>query len=406
MVGRVVARPCTPHLTSALIACAITCGILFGGRVLAIHLESKTIHETAPRDFWIKNQGLAFQRAAAHAPDILLLYGSSELIDPIPNRASDFFSSEPSGFQVCPVGKGGATSLNILQKLAALGSDLRGRKIAVWVSPSSFFKPDVKLELYAGNFSWAAASGTLFGNSLDFELKSEIARRMLQFPDTLAKAPLLQLAATSLASGEVVDRMVLMAIWPLGKLQNLILDLQDHFAALVYIFSGDRSTIPKRELRRFELSSHSAPDNTRHRLRELVSPGALSNSGPELVQTHTLEARDFNRDAAFRARIATANEWTDLELLLRTAAEIGAHPLVVSMPIDTTRDDLRGVSRLGRQVYYDGMSELARRYHFPLVQFEDHDGDSTFLIAHREHPTAKGWQYYDRALADFFHQSL
>src|ERR1043166_1073044 len=141
MVRPATARSSTPHLISALIACAIVIAILCGGRLLAIQLERKTVHSIAPKNFFIKNQGLALERAAARAPDILLLYGSSELIDPIPNRASDFFSSAPTGFQVCPVGKGGTTSLIILQKLGALGSDLSGRKVAILLSASSFFTP-------------------------------------------------------------------------------------------------------------------------------------------------------------------------------------------------------------------------------------------------------------------------
>ena len=139
MLRSATARSGTPHLVSALIACAIVVGILCGGRLLAIQLERKTVHWVAPKDFFIKNQGLAFERAAARRPDILLLYGSSELTDPIPNRASDFFSNAPTGFQVCPVGKAGTTSLIILQKLGALGSELRGRKVAISLSASSFF---------------------------------------------------------------------------------------------------------------------------------------------------------------------------------------------------------------------------------------------------------------------------
>src|SRR6476660_3299361 len=160
-------RPRAPHLFSALIACALPIALLYGGRLLAVYLEEKTIHATAPKDFFFKNQGLAFQRAAARAPDIMLLYGSSELIDPIPNRASDFFSSAPTGFQVCPVGKAGTTSLIILQKLGALGSELRDKKIAISLSASSFLGTALKPEFYAGNFSLTAASGTLFGNALD-----------------------------------------------------------------------------------------------------------------------------------------------------------------------------------------------------------------------------------------------
>ena len=386
MISPATGRRCPPHLLSALIACALPIAILGGGRLVAVYLEEKTIHATAPRDFFIKNQGLAFQRAAARAPDISLLYGSSELIDPVPNRASDFFSSAPSGFQVCPVGKAGTNSLIILQKLGALGSKLRHRKVVISLSPSSFLTPAVSPYSYAGNFSLPAASGVLFGHALDLDLKAKIVKRMSQFPDTLAKSALLQLAATCLASGRPLDRVVLMAIWPLGKLQNTVLDLQDHFEALVYIL-GEGKTIPRHRL---------GPSNQRK---------APADYGQEVVVPESFGAIRSARDAAFRARIATASEWIDLELLFRTLTDLGAQPLIVSMPIDGTLYDTTGVSRSARQVYYDRMSELAQRYHFPLIQFEDHDADPTFLIAHREHPTPKGWTYYDRALDDFFHKT-
>jgi D-alanine transfer protein len=89
-----------------------------------------------------------------------------------------------------------------------------------------------------------------------------------------------------------------------------------------------------------------------------------------------------------------------LELLFRTLAELQAEPLILSMPIDAYA--ARGVSHPTRELYYDRMRELAERYHFPLVEFEQHDADPGFLIAHREHPTPRGWMVYDRALDDFF----
>jgi D-alanine transfer protein len=386
MTRRAIERPRAPHLFSALIACALLIAILCGGRLLAIYLEKKTIHATAPKDFFIKNQGLAFQRAAGRASDILLLYGSSELIDPVLNRASDFFSSEPSGFQVCPVGKAGTTSLIILQKLAALGPEVRDRKVAIWVSPSWFFTPAVNPYYYAGNFSLPAASGILFSDALDWNLKTEIVKRMSQFPGTLTKSALLQLAAACLASGHPLDHMILMAIWPLGKLQNVVLDLQDHFEALVYILGGGRP-VPWRGL------------------RTVNSRKARANDGQQVVTAESLGAIHSARDAAFRARIAAASEWIDLELLFRTLTALRAKPLILSMPIDSALYEAKGVSRSAHQVYYDRMSELAQRYHFPLIQFEDHDTDPAFLIAHREHPTPKGWMYYDRALDDFFHKT-
>ena len=380
-----IARTRTPHLSSALIACALTIAIMCGGRLLAIYLEQKTVHWIAPRDFFIKNQGLAFERAAARTPDIFLLYGSSELIDPIPNRASDFFSSAPTGFQVCPVGKAGTTSLIILQKLGALGSELRGRKVAISLSASSFLTPALRPEFYAGNFSLPAASGILFGDGIDLNLKAAIAKRMLQFPDTLAEDRLLELGARCLASGRPVDRIVLMAIWPLGKLQNIMLDLQDHFEALVYILGKGR-TIPNwlRPIHPHKVHVRRASD-------------------ADDQETESFDIIRPARDAAFRARIAAASEWTDLELLFRTLAKLKAEPLILSMPIDAYA--ARGVSRSAREVYYERMRELAQRYHFPIIEFEQHDADPAFLIAHREHPTPRGWMVYNRALDDFFRKA-
>jgi D-alanine transfer protein len=388
MIRRGTARSFTPHLSSALIACALTAVILWGGRLLAVYLEERTIHSTAPRDFFIKNQGLAFERAAARAPDILLLYGSSELIDPIPDRASDFFRREPTGFEVCPVGKAGTTSLIVLQKLGALGSALHGRKVAISLSPSSFLTPTVRPDLYSGNFSLPAASGTLFGNALDLNLKAKIAKRMLQFPDTLGKDGLLRLAASRLASGRPLDRVVLMTLWPLGKLQNVLLDLQDHLEALVYII--DRGKPVPNWLR--PLGSH----------RVHLHKGSAGN-GRAAMTAGSVDTIHPAKDAEFRTRVATASEWTDLELLFRTLTELRAQPLILSMPIDAYIAP--GVSRPAHEAYYNRMRELARRYHFPLVEFEDHDADPTFLIARREHPTPKGWMYYNKALDNFFHKT-
>jgi D-alanine transfer protein len=387
MMGGTDARPRTPHLSSALIACVLPVVILCSGRLLAIYLEDKTIHATAPQDFFIKNEGLAFERAAARNPDILLLYGSSELIDPIPNRASDFFANAPTGFQVCPVGKQGTTSLIILQKLGALGSDLRGRKVAISLSPSWFLRPAVKPDFYAGSFSLPAASHMLFGHALDWNLKAEIAKRMLQFPDTLKKAGVLQLAAACFASGHPLDRIVLIAIWPLGKLQNALLDLEDHFEALTYILAEGKQ-FP--HWLRLSSLHKTQPQQPSHHTHLPVTPEPVAAISPA-------------NDVAFRARVAAASEWIDLELLFRTLKELRAQPLILSIPLDPYA--VRGISRSAHQIYYDKLRELAQRYHFPLIEFEDHDADPAFLIAHREHPTPKGWMYYNRALDDFFHKT-
>jgi D-alanine transfer protein len=390
-----------PHLFSALIAVGVAATILFAGRMFAIHLEHKTLHEIAPRVFELKNQGLAFQRTAAHAQDVLPLYGSSELITPVREKASVFFRRAPTGFQASPVGKVGTTPLIMLQDLAALGSDLRGKRIGISLSAVWFVVSDMTQYSYEGNFSLFAASELVFGNTLDFGLKRDIADRMLQFPGTMKESPLLGFALRRLASGRPLDRIIFYALWPLGKLQNAILNLQDHFAALSYILYGPKSAAPMHP----QILDWPS-------LMAKASEAASASEKQKVMGPGTDNQKAVRRsDAWFLQCLNEANQWRDLELLLRVLTKIHARPLLLSMPMDGRFYDEVGISRSVRKCYYDKMRALAARYNFALVEFEQHDEDLTFLdhraqqIKHvaSPHLTAKGWMFYDRVLDDFFH---
>src|SRR6266566_2959139 len=111
------------HLSAVVIACGLVAAVLFGVRTVAVHCEHATVLSTAPELFPLKNQGLAFQRTAACAPNVLLLYASSELTAlQVPERANTFSRTAPTGFHVSPVGAGGTAPLSIVQRIGPLGS--------------------------------------------------------------------------------------------------------------------------------------------------------------------------------------------------------------------------------------------------------------------------------------------
>jgi D-alanine transfer protein len=389
-----------PHLFSALIACGLVAAALSAGRIIAVHLERSTLASTAPTVFPLKNQGLAFQRAAARARDVLPLYGSSEFFSGGPERASSFFHNAPTGFRISPVGKPGADSVIMLQKLGALGADLQGKKVAISLSPPWFSVPDSTLPSYGGNFSLFAASELVFGTALDFSVKRDIASRMLQFPQTLAKSPLLEFALRQLASGGVLDRMLFCAVWPLGKIQSAILDFQDHFASVIYILQEAKPG-PRPHPQMLDWPSLIAKAGEAAGADE-KQKGTTSPWDKQMVAGRS--------DAPRYQPLNEAREWLDLELLLRVLTEIHARPLLISMPMDGPFYDKAGISRAVRDCYYRKMRSLAQRYNVALVEFEEHDEDAIFL-SHKpqfrdvpsSHLTAKGWMFYNRVLDDFFH---
>ena len=392
-MARAQARQDMPHLFSGLIASGLAAAVLFGRLMVVVHLEHSTVFSTAPDLFLLKNQGLAFQRAAARAAKVLPIYGSSELlVPPVPEKGNNFFRAAPTGFQLSPVGSGGANPLIMLQKVGALASDLRDKKLAISLSPGWFLTPKPKWNGYKGNFSLMAASETVFGTALDFELKRDIASRMLECPSTLEKSSLLEFALRRLASARWLDRAIFCALWPLGKAQTALLELQDHFAALNHIRHSIKAA-PQRHPKILDWPKLIA----RVEATKITDWAKVSKASGLSVQITS-----GSRVVAFRNAMNESPTWTDLELLLRTLARVHARPLLLSMPIAGEFYDHAGVSRSAREDYYAKLRALVQRYHFALVEFEGHDEDPAFLIRHQSHLTAKGWMFYNRALDDFF----
>jgi D-alanine transfer protein len=383
-----------PHLSAGLIALGLAAIILFAAQRVLIHLEHATIASTAPEIFPLKNQGLAFQRAAAHSPNVLIIYGSSELVRPeAPERGNVFFRTAPTGFQLSPVGGGGAAPLIMLQKVGALGSALRGKKLAFSLSPGWFCTPKPGTGGYKGNFSAMAATEMVFGTALDFGLKREIAVRMLQFPETLEQRPFLEFALRRLASGQLLDRMVFCAIWPAGKIQTALFELEDHWAARHHI---KRQTKPPPRLQ----------EQTIDWPQFIAKASKDKSADAGMIQQPSRFDRKIargSRDVGFLTCVKASPAWIDLDLLLRCLATVHARPVILSMPLRGDFYDHAGVSRSARDEFYRKLRALVDQYHFPVVEFQEHDEDPAFLIQHQSHLTAKGWAYYDRALDDFFH---
>ena len=386
-----------PHVFAGVIALGLGAIILFAAHKVLIHLEHATIASTAPEIFALKNQGLVFQRAAAHSPNVLPIYGSSELLrPPAPERGNIFFRTAPTGFQLSPVGAGGANPLIMLQKVGALGSALRGKRLAFSLSPGWFCTPKPGTQGYKGNFSAMAATEMVFGTALDFGLKREIAVRMLQFPETLEQRPFLEFALRRLASGQLLDRVVFCAIWPAGRIQTALYELEDHWAALHHI---KRQTKPPPRLQ----------EQTIDWPQFIAKASKAKPADAGMIQQPSRFDRKItrgSRDVGFLTGVKTSTAWIDLDLLLRCLATVHARPLILSMPLGGDFYDHAGISPSARDEFYRKLPALVEQYHFPVVEFQEHDEDPAFLIKHQPHLTAKGWAYYDRALDDFFHGRL
>ena len=99
-------------------------------------------------------------------------------------------------------------------------------------------------------------------------------------------------------------------------------------------------------------------------------------------------------------------EWVDLDLLFRELTELGARPLLLSMPLHGGWYDQLGITYAARSAYYQKLRDGRRRYHAPVVDFADHDGDPLFCHDNMGHLAPSGLVYYSQVLDGFFHDKL
>ncbi len=388
--------PNLSHLKAALCALLFAACALGAGVVYCERLEGQFVHALAPEFSDEKLQGIALQKEAYRQSDLLVMYGSSELAKEMPNNAVQFFQDYPTGFRVFPVGKPGATSLAILQKIAAVGPDVTGRKLAYSISPGWFFSEEFDPKYYLGNFSDLQAMQFAFSPDLSHELKRDVARRMLDYPTTTDDLWVLDFALHHLAGDTGLDRFLYAGILPLGRLTSAVGRTQDHFETALHILDEDEKLNP----------------DAKHGLRVLnwndILKRAAQFANATVVQAKKNEvakrkASKQSRAKGFQQALAHAQEWTDFELLLRTIKELGGQPLFLSMPLEDIRLEVYGLDNSARLSYVNRLNALITGFDYRVLMFREHETDSAFLYDFQDHLSAEGWLFYNKALDDFFH---
>lgn len=341
-----------------------------------------------------KDMSLALQRAAVREPDVLPLYGTSELEMPVPALAGDYFATRPTGFAVEPFGRPGATSLIMAQRIGALARELRGRKVAVSISPSFFHVTWDRPQAYASNFSPLLAGECLYSEVLSRPLRQRFAKGLSTFPETLRRRPMLAEAALRLQRDSMVARFGDELLAPLGRAQNLLYAFQDHAAALDFLQEhGAESAAPPRSPRVFDWTAEE----------QRYAAVAKAFSDPHPSEAHKRQFHAWSATGGYRHAMLQSPEWQDLELLLDTAHELHVHVLVLVIPLNGVYLDELGVGREDRAFFYDRIESVCYHHHADVRDFREWDEDATFFRDTHDHITSKAWIMIDRTLDDFYH---
>lgn len=375
-----------PHLTAAMLVFGIT-GLGLGSlELLAPRMEALHIRSLAPTFMQQKLQGLALQRAAAHTKDIVIMYGSSELNQPVDTVVGDFFAAEPTGFAVMPVGRGGTTPVIMSQHIAPLLKDLRGKKVVVSISPGWFFRTQAQ-DSYASNFSVLHGMSIIFGG-LDMPLRRKMALRMADYPEALNRNSLLKRGVEALVSDSPWNRFVFALMEPMGKFCTALFRAEDHFNTLLEMASVKGPAVDNSIVDWPQRLAEADKDDV------IFQPRPASTGRLSPLQLEGLASLEANK------------VWDDLEVVLDLLNAAQAKPLILSIPLDGPHCDDHARPREVRSAYYTRLKDTSARHRIPVFTFEEHEYDSDFLVNHTSHLTHRAWLYFNKTIDDFYHDRL
>ncbi len=366
--------------------------------------EEREVRSLAPLMLAQVEVGSVIQQAAFRLPDMLPIYGSSEMVlTSTPYRAFTFFNTFPTGFDVLDIAKGGDSPINIAQDLASLGPVLRGKKVVISFAPGMFAQPQTKLDAYKGNFSMLHASSLIFSPYLKMTVKNEMAQRMAEYPETLDGNPLLQFAIYNIMQNTRGNTYFYYLLYPLGQLDNFLFRLKDHFAIFLFQW-GHREPPVKREARTIDWKAAISAEDAAQKLITNNNPYGLDN---KIWSHHGYMGFEFHApgsvDQSYITKLNNSQEWGDLSILLEILKEMGAKPLILSRPINGGLYTAAGISSKAQQVYYNKLKALVSAYNFPLVDFQQYTDDRYFSVDYASHTSSKGWVLVDQVLDAFYH---
>ena len=403
----------TPHLTAALISLFALLASLIGFNVYAQSLELRDVNALAPLNLTQMQNGDALQRAALQKPDILMMYGSSELtLLPTPYQANQFFAKYPTGFTVIDVASLGVLSVTLAQEFAALGPDLRGKKIVLSIMPGSFFinkkyfienNPEHD---FAMNFSPLRTYETIFSPYLSFGIKNEISKSLLIYHDTIRSDPFLIFAITHTSKTSTQNHILYYLMWPLGELQTEILRLQDHFEVVLYIWTHHINPNVQKVPQSIDWNTVHADALAQQKMNTTSNPYGVENFMWWYFKRISLPEPVGSNDDLYRNNLLNSQEWTDFKILLIVLQQLGAKPLIISRPLNVPLWEVMGVTENTQDIFYDKLHSVVDPFNMSLIDLRQYDHDKYFSIDQGSHTSRDGWVYVDQLLDEYYHGQL
>ncbi|AFQ43751.1 D-alanyl-lipoteichoic acid biosynthesis protein DltD [Desulfosporosinus meridiei] len=348
-------------------------------------------------------QGSILQQEAVDTPGVIPMYGSSEM-SMINNYHPAKVLTPETGVTPFLIGRGGTQTIINVLNLASL-EDLRGKKIAIFITPQWFGPGGISQSTFEGNFSALHAYNMFFSSDISPSLKRQIAERILNFPEAYKEYPYLKNMLENEINSSIMAKVNKTLDWLPARMEYSALEVRDFFKVIWQV-----KDLADKQVARYSAKAANPPEMEWSRLREEAKVDAIksTDNNPfkmdnKFYQEYLLPKLKESKDSDKHDLNLSSPEYNDLKLLMQVLKEKGAKPLFVIIPMNGRWYDYAGLDRLQREQCYQKLAALVQAEGYPLADFSSHEYEDYYL-KDLWHLAWIGWVDVDQKLYEFYRQ--
>lgn len=330
--------------------------------------------------------------------DTVAVFGSSEFQHgrKTPYHPGNMFAGNK--FNMMLIGAGYYQSLSHALTLASIGNDLPTKEAVLFISPQWFRSDGVLPEPFSSRFSETHYIGMLQNPNLSKTTKTYIIERVKTLlkadPPALERTELYEKVLSGNASfSERLNYRLYTSFLKEKELQSVAIRMA-------------RDGIKKNA----SLSSSEREPDFQALMDQAGKDGEKENSGNPFFMddsSYRLFIRPFlkaKKNQSVNGSYSTSPEYTDLECFLHVCQDLGIRPLLVSLPVNGYWYDYTGFPKKERQIYYEKIRQVAKKYGAELADFADQEY-TKYFFEDGVHIGKKGWVMINESIYRFYQKN-
>ena len=327
----------------------------------------------------------------------LVLLGSSELTATINERyhPNKIFNYED--FNIMQIGTGYSQNIVQASTLGSIEGAMKNKKVAIVESVQWFAKGGLQNDAFLNKASQEHIYNTMINDKISKKTKEKLINRVIE------------LTSNSKAQNDIYRKYKEYFIGNKGSfIGEKMLALDND----IYSFKNKIQFYVNKDKINYPFSGKNTPNYdwnslTNNFVEEVKKTTNNNEYAVDNKYYNTYLAKNYStfRDSNKGISYLESPEYTDYEIFLDVAKELGMKVEVIIFPVNGKWNDYTGVSKEMREQAYRNIEEMAKKYdNVKVLNYGNREYDDYFLFDVM-HVGVKGWMEVERELYKFAKQN-